>query len=409
MEYFYKARDNQGNQIESSLEADSEDAAKISLFEMGLFVTEISKTKNANLIKSVKDSITSIFQGVKLEELLIFNQQFRIIYQIGYPIIDGLQLIAKQMPNLFFKDVITRVAEDIANGTRMSDALEKFPDIFDNTYINLIRSGESSGKIDEILGKISLLTEKKSENKQKVKSALFYPKIVIVVMVGVFCIVSFFVIPKFKKFYGRFQGALPLPTRIVVFVSDFMLNYWYLAFGLTGFAYWLFQKYAKSPTGMRQLNKFVLKTPIFGNLVTLIETSTFCTVLQLLLSGGVPVVQSMTLVKDALSNYVFRAETQKFIEDVKNGKKLTNQLQNSDVFPALTASLIGIGEETGELEVVLEKISSYYEMQINYKLDNLSKTIEPILLALIMGMVLLIALAVFMPMWKMNELMTKDK
>ena len=405
--YYYRARDKKGNAVANAVEAaDLPEARKI-IYNLGLLPIEISDKKNEGIDQKIQQFIKSLGERVEIADLLVFTRQFQTIYRVGAPLIKGLQLICAQTQNPYFKECLGKIIDDLNNGKSMEESFSKYPKIFDTTYVSLVKAGETSGTLDTVLDNICSMISQTSENKEAIKSAMFYPKIVLGIMAIVFLVIVYFVIPKTKSFYDKFEGELPLATRMVTGVSDFFIKYWYFVFGIAGSLYYAFKKYAETPNGERTISKLILKAPIFGPLFSMIETNTFCSIYRLLLDGGVPVVDALLLVKGAMKNKVYQEEVDMMIKAVVDGNQISSHLTRSKVFPPLVGGLVEVGEETGSLSPILENISGYYSVLIKHRLSNLSKMIEPILMAIIFAGVLVLALSVFMPMWQMTKVVKK--
>jgi type II secretory pathway component PulF len=405
--FYYRARDRNGNSVANAVEAVDLSEARKTIYSLNLIPIDISSQKKNSLEDQIKEMMKGMTEQVQTADLLVFTRQFQTIYRVGAPLIKGLTLISMQTQNPYFKASLEKIIEDLNNGRSIEEAFAKYPKIFDTTYVSLVKAGETSGTLDTVLDNICSMISQSSENKEAIKSAMFYPKIVLGVMLIVFLVIVYFVIPKTKSFYDRFEGTLPLPTRIVTGVSDFFTNHWFLVALTAGGGYYAFKTYAKTPKGHYNLNKLVLKLPVFGVLFSMIETNTFCSIYRLLLDGGVPVVDALTLVKGAMKNKLYQDEIDKMIKEVQDGNQISSHLTRSKIFPPLVAGLVEVGEETGSLSPILENISNYYGVLIKHRLGNLSKMIEPILMAIIFAGVLVLALSVFLPMWQMTKLVKK--
>jgi type II secretory pathway component PulF len=405
--FYYRARDRNGNAVANAIDAADINEAKKTVYNLGLIPIDISASKKVSLEEQIKEILKGMTEQVVVADLLVFTRQFQTIYRVGAPLIKGLTLIAMQTQNPYFKSSLEKIIEDLNNGRSIEEAFSKYPKIFDTTYVSLVKAGETSGTLDTVLDNICEMISQQSENKEAIKSAMFYPKIVLGVMLIVFLVIVYFVIPKTKQFYDRFEGTLPLPTRMVTAVSDFFTNHWFIVGSIVGGLWYAFNVYKKTPQGKQTLNALVLKSPVFGPLFSMIETNTFCSVYRLLIDGGVPVVDALTLVKGAMKNKLYQDEVDKMIREVQEGNQISSHLTRSKVFPPLVAGLVEVGEETGSLSPILDNISQYYQVLIKHRLGNLSKLIEPILMMVIFGGVLVLALSVFLPMWQMTKLVKK--
>ena len=401
--YYYSARSKQGSLVTSSIEAGDLREARQQVIARGLIPIKLSNTPSSDPIASLRAKLSKIFlETVSTEDFMIFNRQFQAIYAVGIPLMQGLELMQKQTQNPYFKTVIGGVITDVRNGRSLETAMSRYPKVFESSYTNLIRVGEASGKLDSVLEKLVMHLEESMENRERIKAATFYPKMVIGVLVMVFFIVFYWVMPKIAGFYNNNQLTLPVITQVFMGISKWVAKYWYGP-PLIMAALWGLWRYLLGLEAVKLfIDKTVLRLPVLGTLMSQLESSNFCSVLELLASAGVPIVDALALTRDSLYNRIFKAETQLLLNAVAGGGSLSNAILKSTVFPAIVANLVAVGEEAGRLEVALGKLSNYFKMQVRYRLTNLSKILEPVLLFIIAGAVLMLALAVFLPLWGMN-------
>jgi MSHA biogenesis protein MshG len=400
--FYYKARDRKGAIITGQIDAPNTWTAKKNLNKMNLVVLELSRFNLKALFNSVNSKVEELSRTVTLEEKLVIMSQIETGMSVGIPIIQMLHILQEDVPNKYLRESIQDITNEIAQGSTLHAAFAKHNEIFDSTVIGLIKTGESTGKLDETLHRINMMIEKQGENRAKVKSATFYPKIVLFVMAIVTGVIVYFVIPKLKEFLAGFRAELPPITKMVVGVSDAFVNYWYLIIAAAILIRYAFIQYVKTPQGKRQFDLFKLKVPGFGQIFHFLELNNFCFVLELLISSGVPLIDALEILKESQHNETFKDAIGKCQEVIAKGGTLVKGMENQFVFPSTFRNLLSMGEETGRMQPVLDKMGRYYQLQVDHKLDNLSKLIEPILLFFIFGLVLIIALAVFLPIWKMN-------
>lgn len=405
--YQYRARNRRGQLITGEVEAADVKAARRAVTSQQLIPIEVKTRTASNPLPSIKEWLSKRFDTVPLEELIVFNRQLQIVYSVGIPILDGLTMIRDQTEQKVLRQALDKIVADLAEGASLTVAMAKHPHVFDAIYINLIQVGEAAGELERILERVSLLAEQQNEQRAKIKSATFYPKIVMVVLVGVLGVVIYFVLPRMKTFYAGFGAELPPISRFVMGLSDVFTTYWYLV-AMVSLGIWVgFKKFLTNPHTRKIWDKYILKAPIFGPLLLQIEMSSFCTILEILLESGLPIIDCLRLVSGSLTNKVVAQEVDTCRNAVESGNKLAEGFPKEGVTPRVVKNLISIGEEGGQLPKVLNRISAYYKVQIDYKLNNLSKLIEPLLLILVFGMVLVLALAVFLPMWKMSGLLKR--
>lgn len=401
--FYYRARDQKGSIVEGAIQAQNAWLAKKSLNKNNLVVLNLNRFDFKILWLEIKEFILGFHDPVDLEEKLVLMSQIETGISIGIPITQMFQLLQKDIENQFLKDALGDITENITEGSSIHDAFAKHPRVFNATVIGLIKTGEVSGKLEESLGRISQMIEQQSKNEAKIKSAIFYPKIVIFVLVAVFVIAVYFLIPKLKEFLAGYGADLPPITKFVIGISDTFVSYWYLiavvAFGL----YFGFQKFISDPVRKLKYDRIKLKLPLVGKIFLLIELNNLCVILNLLIQSGVPLIEALEILKETQRNDVFKVVLNQAIDKIARGGSLSSGMDDPTIFPATFRNMLSVGEESGRLEPILERMGRYYQTQIDYKLDNLSKLIEPVLLFVIFGMVLTLALALLLPIWKMNK------
>lgn len=405
--FYYKARDGKGELVQGEVIAINEDEVRKNLSEKHLTPVFVSSKPLNMSFKKMWEEVIDYFQKVSLDELLIFNRQLHIVYSTGFPLLNGLELVRLQTENTYFKKVLANIISQIEQGISLHKALSKYPRIFDNVYITLIQAGEESGKLDDLLEKLSELIEQRSENQEQLKSAMFYPKLVIFVVANVLLGVIYVIVPRIKTFFSRFDAELPAITQFLIDISDFFVAYWYGVALIIGAMVFGFLSARKNHTSRIWLHKLFLKAPIFGKLNLEIETSIMSLVMELLIRGGIPIIRVLEIVQGSLKNAALQDAVKKAKSETEKGRPLAKALEEHKIFPKLFTNVISIGEESGSMETVLSQISAYYRKQIKYRLIAVTKAIEPIMLFFIFGIVLVIALAVFLPVWKMSSLIGK--
>jgi type II secretory pathway component PulF len=401
--FYYRARNPKGSIVEGAIQAENAWFAKKSLNKDKLVVLSINRFNLKVFWHDFRAFTRRFSEQVKLEEKLVLMSQLETGISIGIPIVQMFQLLQKDLENRFLKNALADIAEKITEGSTMHDAFAKHPYVFNRTVVGLVRTGEVSGKLEAALGRISQMIEQEAKNQSKIKSAIFYPKIVLFVLAVVFVIAVYFLIPKLKEFLAGYGADLPPITLFVIGISDAFVSYWHFL-AIIGIAlYFGFKKFVSKPSRKLKYDYFKLRTPIFGKVFLLIELNNICVVLNLLLQSGVPLVEALEILKGSQRNDVFKLALDQAIEKISRGGSLSSGMDDPKLFPATFRNMLSVGEESGRLEPILNRMGAYYQTQIDYKLDNLSKLIEPILLFIIFGMVLVLALALLLPIWKMNK------
>lgn len=400
--YYYRARNRKGEVIEGSILSDNEWMARKSLGKQNLIPLTVSRFNLRLMLSQAGAQPKRFSNSVTLEELITLMNQIEMGMSVGIPIIQMFQFVQSDVKNKRLLEALRTISAEITQGSSLNASFAKHPDIFDSTIVGLVKTGEVTGKLDETLSRISALLEQRSMNQAKIKSATFYPKLVIFTLIVVTFIVVYFIVPKIKAFLSGFGADLPLVTKIVVGISDFFIQRWYWVIALFVILRYSFLFFIRSPFGKRIWDRFLLKLPSLGTIFLYIELNNFSVVLELLLSSGIPLLESLETLKNSQKNELFKEALTRCQEEISKGGTLTKGMENNPIFPGTYRSLIGMGEETGRLSPILIRTGRYYQTQLSYLLDNLSKAIEPILLFIIFVAVLTLALAVFLPIWRMN-------
>jgi type II secretory pathway component PulF len=405
--FYYKARNKEGIPIRGHIEATDSWLARKALSSKDLVALEISRFSLETLISPFQSVVDRFKNRVSIDDKLMFFSQLETGVSIGIPILQLLSFVGGQITNPYLKGVIARITKDVNQGSPLFRAFEKHPDVFDSLSIGLIKTGEKTGELETTLSRLSALLEQQVKTRTKVKSATFYPKIVFVFLGIVVVVMVYFVIPKFKTFLNGLGQDLPLVTKAVLAASDFFVSYWYLFLIFAFVAHIAFDRYVSALKGRILVDRLKLKLPVIGEILVLLELNNYCVMLDLLLTSGLTLSESFEILRDTQSNQLYKNEIDRCAVGIKQGHSFGHALQSSEVFPPAFTSMITIGEESGRLSQALRKLGKYYQIQVDHRLDNLSKMIEPILLVIIFFMVGTLALAVFLPIWKASSTIGK--
>jgi len=392
----YKARDKFAKLVTGTISAETKEDVARNLKESGYTPVSIVKAAEINT-----DNILKGFKRVKLEELNAFTLQLYSLQKAGVPLLASLEAIAIQTKNKYFKAVIKGSMRDIGEGLSFSQSLEKHKNIFDNIYIGMIKSAEAIGRLVEILERLSELIDLEIRTRMKVKAATRYPIIALGVLCLGFLIVITFVIPRFATLYSKFHTALPLPTRILIGVNIAIKDFWYLFILIVGGIIIGFKYFIKSKAGRTFWDNAKLNMPVFGPLISNMEMSRFARVTAILTKSGVPVLKVLDLVATSLGNSIIAREIQNIRESVRQGKNMSEPMKISNLFPPVVIQMVSIGEQSGRIDELLLSAADYYDRQADHTINNLTTYIEPILIFILAVMVLIMALGIFMPMWKL--------
>jgi type IV pilus assembly protein PilC len=319
----------------------------------------------------------------------------------GLPLTQGLQILENQTTNPKFKDVIEQVLQDVEGGTGLADSFKNQEDVFDDITLNLIKAGESSGKLDEILVKIAEELESNRDFQAKLKGAMIYPAVIGVIVVVVLVLVIVFMIPAVEDVFSEFGGDLPKVTQILVDMSNFVRRFWWIILGVLAMGVMGIRYYLSTKQGVAVWDQIKLKVPIFGKVSRKIQIATFASTLHLLVSSGLNLLDALELTANSLGNIHFKNAVKQAALEVKKGSPLAVPIAKSEIFPLIVSNMIGVGEETGKLDAVLAKMSEYYQDEVDRLSENLTGLMEPVMLVVMGAVIGFIAVAVYLPMFSL--------
>ena len=326
----YEARDRLGKAVAGALDASGVDVARVRLGEMGYIPVRLEEGK----VRENGISLNFLKPRVTDKDIIVFNRQLATLFSAGIPLLRGVQGLAEQMQNKTFKEILLKVAAEIQAGTSFSDALAKHPKVFSGLYISMIRAGEASGTLDDILGRLATLAEHAAETKAKIKAATRYPKIVVSAMAIAILILMKFVVPNFMDIFTQVELELPLATRMLIAANDIFINYWYLLFGGAGGLFFAFRAYAKTYRGRRQLDLLKLKVPIFGPIFLKIAMSVFTRTLSTLNRSGLSIIENLEICADVVENIPISEVINDLKEGVQRGESVAVSMKKSKFFHA---------------------------------------------------------------------------
>jgi type IV pilus assembly protein PilC len=393
-QFIYEAKTRSGEVRTGTVEADDEAAAGVKLRQQQL--TPVSVKKKGFSLK---------FPGgggsVSEKDLVIFTRMFATMIDAGLPLVQCLEILSTQQENPTFQRILKQVKTDVEGGNTFSDSLEKHKEVFDVLFCNLVRAGEIGGILDSILGRIAAYIEKNSKLKRQVKSALTYPIGVMSIAVAVIGIMMVFVIPTFESMFKEFGGRLPDLTQLVIDASHFIVgNLVFILGGLFGTIY-TFKKWSKTQQGIVAIDKFLLRAPVIGDTMRKIAVARFTRTLGTLLSSGVPILDAMEIVAKSAGNWVVEQAVMTARAKIAEGKNMAEPLGETGVFPSMVIQMIGVGEQTGALDTMLNKIADFYEDEVDVAVGNMTALIEPIMMVFIGGSVGTMIIAMYLPIFTM--------
>lgn len=400
--YAYTARAKNGTKQQGTLTADTRQAASQMLQQKGLIADKLVE-KKGRLAAGPK-----LNKRVKTTELLVFTRQLSTIVSAGLPLMQGLDILADQTEDPNFGAIIDAIAQDVESGETFSDALRKYPKAFPDLYVSMVRSGEASGDLDGVLLQLADYLEASEELKRRIKSAMTYPVVAFGMIILIASGLIIFVVPQFATIFEQMGGTLPAPTRILIAISNFLRS-WYAVPGIALFAFLVtfsLKTYGKTETGKYNLDKARLRIPVFGMLARKVAISRFTRTLSTLTRSGVNILQALEITERTAGNEVFARAVREAADSVRNGDTLADPLMRSEVFPSMVTRMIGVGEKTGALEIMLAKISDFYDAEVKALVDSLTSLIEPILIGLMGVVVGGIVIALFMPILMLSQLVS---
>ncbi len=352
-------------------------------------------------LNNINIQIPGMGQRVTAKDLVIFSRQFATMIDAGLPLVQCLDILASQLENAEFKRVLLDVKGSVEGGSTFADALRKHPKVFDELYVNLIAAGEVGGILDVILNRLSGFLEKAEKLKGKVKGAMTYPVVVIIIALVVVTGLLVFIVPIFEDMFADFGEALPLPTRIVVIMSDFIKNYWYLIIGGIITTIVGVNRAYQTKRGRRIIDGLLLKIPVFGDLLKKTAVARFTRTLGTMLSSGVPILEGLEVVSKTSGNVVIEEAVIKARTSLSQGKTLADPLMETNVFPGMVTQMIAVGESTGALDVMLSKIADFYEDEVDASVDSLTAMIEPLLMVFLGVVVGGLVIALYLPIFQL--------
>lgn len=339
--------------------------------------------------------------GIKTNDLAIFTRQFATMINAGLPIVQCLDTLSKQVTKERFRSTIQTVTRDVESGSTLAEALGRHKDIYPDLYVSMVEAGEKGGILDVILQRLSVFLEKLDALKRKVKTAMMYPSVVLSVAVLATVFLLIFIIPTFAKMFSDFGGTLPLPTRIVMGLSGFLRGQWYLLAAVAAASVYGFRRYRKTEAGCLKIDRTLLKIPAVGDILRKAAVARFTRTLGTLISSGVPILDGLNITARTAGNMVIHNAIMKTRVSIREGQTIAEPLRASEVFPPMVVQMISIGEETGALDEMLEKIADFYEQEVDTAVDGLTSIIEPIMIVLMGGVVGGMVVAMYLPIFKM--------
>ncbi|MGE4357636.1 MAG: type II secretion system F family protein [Candidatus Omnitrophota bacterium] len=403
--YFYRARDGEGNLIEKTSEASSQEQLLRDLSARGYFVSEIEEKKESPSFRiSFSFNFFNFLRKIKTRDLIVFTRQLATMLHAGVAFLDALSTVGEQTENKKLKTVIKEIIQAVKEGSAFSKILSKYPSIFNQLYVSMVEVGEATGTLEEVLNRIVYIMERDEETRAKIKSALTYPVIIIVIAIGVVGFLTTFVFPKFITIFQQAGVNLPLPTQLLFLFSNLAKKLWFVWLGTILIALYLLKRYRRTEIGRYTTDKLILRLPLAGDLIKKIILSRFTRTLAILYASGVPILKALEIVERGIPNAVLLKIIRKIHDDVREGKSLAKPMSQHKEFPPMMVQMIAVGEETGSISDMLNEVSRSYETEVEYALKTLTTALEPLLIVFMGIIVGFTALSLFLPMFDMMKM-----
>ena len=402
--YAYKGVNAAGKNVKGVRDADSAKILRAMLKRDGVMVTEVLEKAEAEKKAAREIDFGAMFRRVSVFQLAMATKQLAVLLRSGIPLVEALSALIDQIEEPDLKSAYTDVRDKVNEGTSFAEALRAHPKIFENLYISMVAAGEASGTLEVVLQRLSDFLESQAKLRGKILSALAYPAIMMVVMLGLVFAMMTFVVPKVADIFEGFGAALPWYTELLMFISGVFRDLWWLVFTLIGAGVYGFNKWRETPKGRARWDRFRLEVPIFGKLTLMVAVSRFSRTLATLLRSGVPVLSAMEITKHVMQNVELEGVIEEARTAVREGESIAKPLKDSGRFPPIVTHMVAIGERSGQLEEMLENVASAYENQVDVQVTTMTSILEPLLLVVMGGLIGSIAFAILMPLMQMSDM-----
>ncbi|MCG2790389.1 MAG: type II secretion system F family protein [Actinomycetia bacterium] len=405
--YNYTIRNSKGEIIDGLINADTQDAALSKLKDMGYFVVNINKFKEDKITSKISSSGFSIFNRIKPRDIVIFTRQFATLISSGMSLLESFTVLEKQITNPRFLNIISEIRIDVESGHSLSESMQKHSNVFKGLYISLIQAGEAAGVLDKTMDNLADFLEKEEEIRAKISSKTAYPKFVLVFAAVITIVIIVFIVPTFKGIYDELGAQLPMITQIIIYIGNlFKKVYFYVILAVIIFGgRYLFKKFISTPRGRYFLDNLKINIPKFGDIFRKMSLSRFSRHFGILLATGVPILSSLEVAKGVADNVLVDNALDKIRESIREGENIAVPMSNMPVFPPMMVQMIAIGERSGTLDDVVNKIADFYEKEVSNAIEILVTILEPILLLLVAVVVGTIVISMYLPIFNIYQSM----
>ncbi len=402
--YIFKARNHSGNLTEGTIEADSQAKAAQRIASQEMIPISI-KEHTVKIDISEQFNQWQAVRSLKLDDLMLFSRQMYSLTKAGVPIIRAIHSLVESTRNIALANALKEISHSVEGGLPLGQSMGQHPKIFSNLYVSIINVGEETGGLDQGFLQISQYLGREKETQSRIKSALRYPTMVIIAISIAMAIVNVYVIPAFKGVFDKIGVDLPWQTRLLMGVSDFTVEFWPYIIGGLILSFFAVVKYIETPGGHLKKDQLILKIPAIGSIIHRATMERFSRSFAMILSSGVPLIQGITIVSNAIGNIYIGSKLDKMRIGIEKGDSISRMAMSIGLFPPLVVQMIAVGEETGNISEMLLEVADFYESEVDTELKNLASVIEPFLLVVIGIMVLVLALGIFLPMWNLSSAM----
>ncbi len=402
----YIGIDAKGKRVSGTVDGEHERAARQKLRRMGVFPTtlDVEGESKQKVGLGMQVNVSKYLQRVKPAEVALMTRQLSTLLASNIQLVDALNALLDQIENPKLKNILTKVRDRVTEGSKLSDAMKAHPKVFGDMYTNMINAGESSGALDIVCVRLADFMEGQNKLRGKVVGAMIYPAIMSVVGLGLMTMLLTFVVPKVTKIFDDVGATLPLPTKILMGLSNGLTNYWYVFVIAIPILIYLIRRYVRTQKGKEWWDRKLLTLPLFGRINRLVIVARFSRTLATLLASGVPLLNALDIVKNIITNTKLRAVIEQTRDNVREGASIAEPLKKSGEFPPLVTHMIAIGEKTGDLERMLERVADAYDADVDATLSTLTTLLEPIMILVMAGVVSFIVLSILLPIMQLNQL-----
>lgn len=405
--YTYLGINDKGRKVSGTVEADNDKVARAKLRKMGVFPTSLSiggSFGSAKIGLGSNVDFKKMFARVKLQDVALMTRQLATLLSAHIPLVDSLQAMSEQVANEKLKGILAEMRQKVVEGGKLSDAMRPYPKIFNEMFTNMVSAGENSGALDLVLARLADFVENQNKIRSRVIGAMIYPIIMGTVGILLMVVLMVFMVPKMIGIFEGQKMILPLPTKLLIFISNTLSGYWYIILiAIIGSVFYL-RRWFKTTKGLEFKDRMLLKLPLFGDLLRMVAISRLARTLSTLLASGVPMLMAMDIVKNVVGNVVLRQAIEVTRTSVKEGESIAEPLKRSGHFPPIVTHMISIGEKTGSLEKMLERISDTYDSQVDNTVSTMLSLLEPIMIMLMGGAITFVVVSIMLPILQMGDL-----